>query len=82
MRLQIKYFASVRETLNQDSQDIESAAPTVQALLNELMASSTAHAEALGHPRLCAAVNHTMVKRDFTLSSGDEVAFFPPVTGG
>jgi sulfur-carrier protein len=47
MKLHIKYFASVREALNQDSQDFESAAPTVQALLNELMASSVVHAAAL-----------------------------------
>ena len=31
---------------------------------------------------ILAAVNHDYVERDHALSDGDEVAFFPPVTGG
>jgi molybdopterin synthase sulfur carrier subunit len=36
----------------------------------------------LQHESILSAVNHTVVRSEFVLKSGDEVAFFPPVTGG
>jgi len=33
-------------------------------------------------PSILVAVNQTVVNRSYTLSDGDEVAFFPPMTGG
>lgn len=79
---EIKYFASVRETVGVAEQTVSSEAGSVRELLVELTALSKAHAAALAHPRLCVAVNQTIVKFDAALQSGDEVAFFPPVTGG
>jgi sulfur-carrier protein len=80
--LTIKYFASVREALGTDSEAVATHASTVAGLRAELMAKGEPYASALGNPRLRAAVNHAMVVESASLSSGDEVAFFPPVTGG
>jgi sulfur-carrier protein len=82
MNITIKYFASVREALKQDTLTIDTAALTVQALLNELSLQSAEHLSVLNHPRICVAVNQVMVQREHCLTEGDEIAFFPPVTGG
>jgi sulfur-carrier protein len=80
--LTIKYFASVREALGTDTETVSTDASTVAALRAELMARGEPYASALGNPRLRAAVNHAMVAESAPLSTGNEVAFFPPVTGG
>ncbi len=81
-QLNIKYFASVREALGKDSERISTAASSVAGLRAELIAKGEPYASALANPRLRAAVNHAMVADDAAVSGGDEVAFFPPVTGG
>jgi molybdopterin synthase sulfur carrier subunit len=49
----------------------------------ELMEISPQHAEALApHKAVRAALNQVACTEDAALSDGDEVAFFPPVTGG
>ncbi len=45
-------------------------------------AQSDRWALALEDGKLLAAVNQTLVSFDHPLTDGDEVAFFPPVTGG
>jgi molybdopterin synthase sulfur carrier subunit len=48
-----------------------------------LRARDAAHAAAFVNPRVIrAAVNHVFAGPDTALVAGDEVAFFPPVTGG
>jgi sulfur-carrier protein len=78
----IKYFASVREALGKDSETLTINTGNVAALRAELVAKGEPYASALGNLRLRAAVNHAMVTDEATVSDGDEVAFFPPVTGG
>jgi sulfur-carrier protein len=78
----VKYFASVREALGKDSDTVNTRASTVSELRAELMAQGEPYASALGNPRVRAALNHAMIAQDAGLSPGDEVAFFPPVTGG
>ena len=52
-------------------------------LRRELMAISPQHAEALAPQKAVrAALNQVACSEDAALSDGDEVAFFPPVTGG
>ena len=56
---------------------------TVQALREALIARGAAWAKALDGARAVrVAVNQTMARADTPIKAGDEVAFFPPVTGG
>ena len=85
MRVKIRYFASVREKLGRDAEEIElpSQVTTVARLRAHLRARGGAWEAALGESRLVrAAVNLDMVEPGAPIRSGDEVAFFPPVTGG
>ena len=84
MQIQIKYFASIRETLGHSAETLALTADqaTIASALAALKTLSPAHAEALSHPRLTAALNQTVAPLDSPLKHGDELAFFPPVTGG
>jgi molybdopterin synthase sulfur carrier subunit len=82
--VKIIYFAALRREIGIGE---ESLAPpdsiaTVAQLLNWLKDRSPAHAKALSAPRLMAAINQDYAGLDSAISAGDEVAFFPPVTGG
>ena len=81
--LKLRYFASLREALGTDRESVTTAADTVGALRQELIARSDAHADALALGKAVrAAVNQVMANDAYALADGDEVAFFPPVTGG
>lgn len=56
--------------------------PTVEAVRQQLAARGDRWALALEEGKLLAAVNQTLTSFDHPVASGDEVAFFPPVTGG
>ncbi|MEG0199336.1 MAG: molybdopterin converting factor subunit 1 [Comamonas sp.] len=79
----VRYFASIREAMGTGSEQRQTAAATVSALREELMGQSPSAAEALAHGKAVRmALNQDMCLGDAVLKSGDEVAFFPPVTGG
>ncbi|MDR0217236.1 MAG: molybdopterin converting factor subunit 1 [Comamonas sp.] len=79
----VRYFASIREAMGTGSESLQTAAATVGALRAELMGKSEAAAQALAEGRAVRmALNQDMCAGDALLKSGDEVAFFPPVTGG
>jgi molybdopterin synthase sulfur carrier subunit len=79
----VRYFASIREAVGQGSEAVATQAATVGALRDELLARGGAYAEALARGRAVrAALNQVMCDDDAALAAGDEVAFFPPVTGG
>ena len=83
MRISIKYFASIREALGQGSETLETAAPTVTALRDELIARGGPYAESLARGKAVRiALNQTLSEETAALVQGAEVAFFPPVTGG
>ena len=84
-RLQLLYFAGLREKLGTAGEQIELPAgvASVAGLRAHLMAREGAWREALsGRTALRIAVNQDMARDDTPLGPGDEVAFFPPVTGG
>jgi sulfur-carrier protein len=83
MKVNIRYFASIREALG-SSESIELAdGTTLAALRDQLIASSAAHASALARGRaLRCALNQTLCAESQVITEGAEVAFFPPVTGG
>jgi len=81
--IQLLYFASVRELLGRDHEPFESAAGSVADLRRELAARGGSYQEAFEAGRvLRCAVNQDMADEHAALNDGDEVAFFPPVTGG
>ncbi|WP_291013338.1 MoaD/ThiS family protein [Hydrogenophaga sp.] len=83
MNVTLRYFASIRETLGQGSELVQTEASTLGALRDELIARGGAHAEALARGRpVRLALNQTMSDETAALSEGAEVGFFPPVTGG
>jgi len=83
MNITVRYFASIREAMGTGSEALQTSAATVGALREELMARSAAAATALAHGKVVRmALNQDMCHGDAALQTGDEVAFFPPVTGG
>jgi len=83
MKVDIRYFASVREAIGTDSETLQTQAATLGELRDELIARGGVHAGALmrGRP-LRMALDQVMRPEDMALRDGCEVAFFPPVTGG
>ena len=82
MKVHVRYFARLREAMEREQEVVElpGSATTVGALRDRLVADGAA---ALAEIRnLRAAVNQSMVGPDASVGDGDEVAFFPPVTGG
>ena len=81
----VLYFARLRETLGQSSEQIAlpGAVRDLEGLRAMLIARGGAWEEELAPNKpVRAAVNQVMAVGDTPLSDGDEVAFFPPVTGG
>ncbi len=83
MNVTLKYFASIREAIGQGGESVSTAAATLKALREELIARGGAYAEVLAHGRAVRmALNQDLCDESVTLTEGCEVAFFPPVTGG
>lgn len=83
MNIQVRFFAAIREALGTDAMHIQTSAPTLGALRDELAARGGVWADALGRGRAVRmALDQTMAEDATALHDGAEVAFFPPVTGG
>ena len=75
MKVKVLYFASLKERLlkGEDTVELPEDVKTVEDLIKAAFEEM---------PRLRFAVNQEMAKESTPLKDGDEVAFFPPVTGG
>ena len=85
MKINVKYFASVREAVGAGSEslDLPESATTVGTVRALMVARGGVWAEALGEQRAVRmACNQVMCDAGTAVSDGAEVAFFPPVTGG
>lgn len=83
--LNIHYFASLREELGQssDTLDLPEGAGNVADLIAHLIAQHGERCLPLADSsRVLVAVNQTIVERSHPLTGNEEVAFFPPMTGG
>ena len=78
MSITIKYFAGLREMLGKSQEvfDFDDPELTVAEVWERLHPGRTLPKSTL------AAVNQQHVALEHRVRSGDEVAFFPPVTGG
>ena len=83
MTIKVLYFASLREQVGMPGEDLDVSPTTVAGLRTLLMARGGAWQSALAQGKaLRVAVNQEMAQSATPVKSGDEVAFFPPVTGG
>jgi molybdopterin synthase sulfur carrier subunit len=84
MQINLKYFASVREALGSgETVSLPDGVVTVGSVRAWLIARGEPWAAALAPERaLRMACNQRMCEADAPVAAGDEVAFFPPVTGG
>lgn len=77
MAIRVRYFASLQDRMGRAEDAVEGAA--------RLTAAEVWRAASHGQPwpeRLLCAVNLEYAQPDTLVADGDEVAFFPPVTGG
>ena len=79
MRVDVLYFASLRDATGIDRESVEITGGDARALFEQLHAR---HAFALPRERLRVAVNSEFADWHQPLMDGDEVAFIPPVSGG
>ena len=86
MTITLKYFAGVREAMGRADEAwpiVVSVPATAGEVRQALAAMGQPWAQALAASQvLRIAVNHAIVDPSHSVSAGDEVAFFPPVTGG
>lgn len=82
--IEVRYFASLREALGRGGETLEAEGPgDVASLLARLRGRGGVWREALGENQpVLVAVNQALATPDTPIADGDEVAFFPPVTGG
>ncbi|ARC36999.1 molybdopterin converting factor subunit 1 [Paracoccus yeei] len=83
MRLDVLYFAWLRERIGQPRETVETEAATVRALVAQLAAMDDWHAAALSDlSAVRVALDQELADLDAPLAGVREVAFFPPMTGG
>lgn len=85
MTINVLFFASLKEELGLESMTLDvhdsfcNRAELLELLQNKLGRERIAP---LLMENVAIAVNQTIEKADFTVQTGDEVAFLPPITGG
>ena len=89
MNIRIKLFATLREALGESELELsfDSVASTAErvdvlAVKAALSQRGVDWREALNQPNIVHALNHKVVFTDALVEEGDELAFFPPMTGG
>ena len=83
--IKVLYFARLKESLNYSTEDMDlpvDVKTIAQLKLYLAKRGETWAALFDGQQTIRAAINHALVDNDASIKNGDEVAFFPPVTGG
>ncbi|MEM7440067.1 MAG: molybdopterin converting factor subunit 1 [Pseudomonadota bacterium] len=79
----VLYFAWFRERIGVPKEEVETKATTVAELIDDLRARDDRHAAAFADLEgIKVAVNQKVQPFDASLAGAQEVAFFPPMTGG
>lgn len=74
--INVRYFASIRERLGRPGDRLEISGPETVSAVWQRVAGDSLPGNVL------VAINQEYAKADAVVRAGDEVAFFPPVTGG
>ena len=83
MKIQVVYFAWVRERIGVPKETVETEALTVADLVAELVAREERYAAAFVDMSVVrVALDQALVALDTPLGETREIAFFPPMTGG
>ncbi len=80
--IKVLFFAQTRELVGVDEIELESTFGDVETLRAHLAEQEGKWSLALEQGKILAAVNQAIVPMETEIKDGDEVAFFPPVTGG
>nr|AQQ74454.1 hypothetical protein [uncultured bacterium] len=81
--IRIIFFAQLRESLGVgEIQWPLNQIETLESVISELQSQSEIWRRALSNQNLLMSINKEFAKPDSKVKPGDEVAFFPPVTGG
>ena len=81
--IHVLYFAHFREVLGQAEEKMPATHATIAELLAELALRGEPWKVALlDNNNVQIAVNHDVASRETPIKAGEEIAFFPPVTGG
>ncbi|WDE12663.1 molybdopterin converting factor subunit 1 [Thalassomonas haliotis] len=82
--IKVVFFAALREQLNCAGLELSADENTDSiAKIKQLLVEQNPNwQQTFSNASLLSAVNHEMVDGSHPVKSGDEVAFFPPVTGG
>ncbi|MDH0302996.1 MULTISPECIES: MoaD/ThiS family protein [unclassified Pseudomonas] len=81
MKVKVMYFARYRERLGFDSERLDGDFAKLDDVRQALVAKGGAYS-VLAEQNLMCARNEELCRLDEPLEEGDEIAFFPPVTGG
>jgi molybdopterin synthase sulfur carrier subunit len=87
MKIKLFYFARLKESLKYSTEDLELAEADSPWTILKLKALLSKRGDVwgqmlMGKLKVRAAINHELVHDNAAIADGDEVAFFPPVTGG
>lgn len=79
----VRFFGSLREAVGRDTVDLDIDDACIAGVRTRLASLLRADGlQALSGPGVRVCVNHTIIRGNVGLRTGDEVAFLPPVTGG